>query len=407
MRVAGVDVYLDWSLAIIFLLITMSLASGLFPAWHPEWSAATHWLTAAAAAVLFLASVLVHEMSHALVGRARGLPIRRITLFIFGGMAHLEEDAREWRTEFYMAIVGPVTSLGIGFLCIWLGSLGAGNVTGSIEDPEALLAGLGPWTTLLLWLGPVNIVLGLFNLVPGFPLDGGRVMRAAIWGATGDLHKATRWASNAGRAFAWLLIACGIAMILGVRVPVFGTGLVGGLWLALIGWFLHNAAIMSYRQLLVQSALEDVPVGRLMLTDVRSVPIGTTIQSFVDDYILGHEQRAWPVTESGRFRGIVTLGDARRQPRERWPGSTVAEIMMPAEDAVTVAPAEESAQALRLISQRNVNQLPVVENGELKGLLRREDILRWLSLYSEAPEARGRPGRRTSQPSQTSGGRLE
>src|SRR5690606_34380126 len=191
------------------------------------------------------------EMSHALVGRARGMTIRRITLFIFGGMAHLEEDAREWRTELYMAAAGPVTSLVIGFACIWLASFGAADVSGnSLQNPEQLLAGLGPGTTLLLWLGPVNIVLGLFNLVPGFPLDGGRVMRAVIWGATGDLHRATRHASNAGRAFAWLLIACGIAMILGMQVPLFGRGFVGGLWLTLIGWFLHNAALMSYRQLL-------------------------------------------------------------------------------------------------------------------------------------------------------------
>lgn len=393
MRVAGVDVFLDWSLAIIFFLITASLGSGLFPAWHPEWSALTSWLTAAAAAVLFLASVLVHEMSHALVGRARGMRIRRITLFIFGGMAHLDEDAREWRTEFYMAVVGPVTSLAIGFLCIWLGSFGVGDVTDRMDRPEQLLADLGPWTTLLLWLGPVNIVLGLFNLVPGFPLDGGRVMRAAIWGATGDLHKATRWASNAGRAFAWFLIASGVAMILGVRVPFFGTGLIGGLWLALIGWFLHNAAIMSYRQLLVQSALEDVPVSRLMLTDIRSVPVDTRLQAFVDDYILGHEQRAWPVTDDGRFRGIVGLSDARRQPRDRWGDLTVGDIMMPAGEAVTVAPADESAHALRLISQRDVNQLPVIENGELKGLLRREDVLRWLSLYSDE----GPPAHRTGE----------
>lgn len=398
MRIAGVDVYLDWSLAIIFFLITASLASGLFPTWHPDWSAALSWLIAAAAAVLFLVSVLVHEMSHALVGRARGMSIRRITLFIFGGMAHLDEEARDWRTELYMAAVGPLTSLAIGFACIWLGSFGAADVTGSMDDPEQLLADLGPWTTLLLWLGPVNIVLGLFNLVPGFPLDGGRVMRAAIWGATGDLHKATRWASNAGRAFAWILIASGIAMILGVRVPLFGTGLVGGLWLALIGWFLHNAAIMSYRQLLVQSALEDVPVSRLMLTDVRSVPIDTPLRTFVDDYILGHEQRAWPVTEAGRFRGIVGIADTRRQPRDRWTETTVGEVMKPADEAVTVAPSDESARALRLISQHNVNQLPVIENGELKGLLRREDVLRWLSLYGDDSTSGQRAGTHSAQP---------
>lgn len=386
-RLAGVDVHLDWSLLIIFFLISASLASGLFPAWHPEWSATTSWLTALAAAVLFLASVLVHEMSHALVGRARGMEIHRITLFIFGGMAHLEKDARDWRTEFYMAIVGPITSLVLGFLFIWLGSISAGNIAADVEQPERALSELNPYATLLFWLGPVNIVLGLFNLVPGFPLDGGRVMRAAIWGATGDLRKATRWASNAGRVFAWFLIGCGISMILGVQLPLFGTGLVGGLWLALIGWFLHNAAIMSYRQLLVQQALEGVPVSRLMLSDIRTIPADVTLQSFVDDYILGHEQRAYPVTDGEQFRGIVCLSDARNQPRDRWREMTVRDVMTPADKTATVSPADDSERALQLISQRRINQLAVVENERVRGLVRREDILRWLSLYSDSTHA--------------------
>lgn len=384
MRAAGVDIYLDWSLLIIFFLISTSLGSGLFPAWHPEWSASTSWLTAFTAAALFLASVLVHEMSHALVGRSRGMQIRRITLFIFGGMAHLEEDPHDWRTEFYMAVVGPVTSLALGFLFIWLGSLSAGPMPDGPLQPEQIFRDLSPWATLLLWLGPVNIVLGLFNLVPGFPLDGGRVMRAAIWGATDDLHKATRWASYAGRAFAWVLIASGIAMVLGLRVPVFGTGFVGGMWLALIGWFLHNAALMSYRQLLVQTALKGVPVARLMLTDVRWIPPDVSLQSFVDDYIMGHQQRAWPVVEDGRFRGIVCLSDVRKQPRDRWRDVRVGEVMTPAGEALAVAPNDESERALQLIAQRGVNQLPVIEGDRLVGLVRREDILRWLSLHGDA-----------------------
>jgi Zn-dependent protease len=381
LRLAGVDVYLDWSLLIIFVLITTSLGSGLFPAWHPEWSAATSWLTAIAAAALFLLSVLVHEMSHALVGRARGMTIRRITLFIFGGMAHLEEDPRDWRTELYMAGVGPLTSLALGFLFVWLGSLGAGPLPEGPLRPEEIMRQLSPWATLLLWLGPVNIVLGLFNLVPGFPLDGGRVMRAAIWGATGDLHKATRWASYAGRAFAWVLIACGVLMILGLQVPVFGRGFVGGLWLMLIGWFLHNAALMSYRQLVLQSALRGVPVSRLMLTGVREIAPGVSLRSFVDDYVMGHEQRAWPVMEDGRLRGLVSLSDVRKHPRERWPDVHVRDVMTPVAELLTVGPNEASERALVLIAQRGVNQLLVLDDGRLVGVVRREDILRWLSLH--------------------------
>lgn len=396
LRAAGVDVYLDWSLLIIFFLISTSLGSGLFPSWHPEWSAMTSWLTAFAAAALFLASVLVHEMSHALVGRSRGMQIRRITLFIFGGMAHLEEDPHDWRTELYMAVAGPVTSLVLGFLFIWLGSLGAGPVAANPIQPEQIFRDLSPWATLLLWLGPVNIVLGLFNLVPGFPLDGGRVLRAAIWGATGNLHKATRWASYAGRVFAWVLIASGIAMVLGLDVPIFGTGLVGGLWLALIGWFLHNAALMSYRQLLVQSVLKGVPVSRVMVSDVRSISPDVTVQAFVDDYVMGHEQRAWPVVENGRFGGIVCLTDVRKAPRDRWPDVHVRDVMTPAGEALAVGPGDASERALQLITQRSVNQLPVIEGGRLLGLVRREDILRWLSLHGDAlPEATMRGGSAT------------
>src|SRR5688572_21416840 len=213
--VSGIELRIDWSLAIIFVLIVSMLGGGLFPAWHPEWSAAHSWATAFAAALLFFASVLVHELSHALTGRAHGIPVKRITLFVFGGMAQLEREPHEWRAELWMAIVGPLTSLvlGIAFL------VGAESLMGDVQvdptQPAALLAQLGTAPTLLLWLGQVNIVLALFNLVPAFPLDGGRVLRAALWGATGDLLKATRWASSLGQAFAWVLIAAGHAMILG------------------------------------------------------------------------------------------------------------------------------------------------------------------------------------------------
>jgi Zn-dependent protease len=248
--IAGIEIRVDPSLTFVFMLVTVSLGVGLFPAWHPDWSAVIVWCTAAAAAVLFFGSVLVHELAHALVGRAQDITIRRITLFVFGGMAHLEEEPHDWRAELWMAVAGPVTSFAIGVVCLFLAGLMVGPVEIDPGDPIAVFAALDPLATIAAWLGPVNIGLAVFNLVPGFPLDGGRVARALLWGATGDIVRATRWAAAMGQTFGWMLMAIGFAMILGLRVPYFGTGILNGMWIALIGWFLNNAAIMSYRQLL-------------------------------------------------------------------------------------------------------------------------------------------------------------
>lgn len=381
--VAGIEVFVDWSLLIIFFLITFGLGAGLFPAWHPTWSAGLAWVTALAAAVLFFCSVFVHELSHALVGRAHGITVRRITLFVFGGMAHMENEPRGWRAEFWMAIVGPLTSLLLGAAFLVLAGVLGGTAQFDVDDPEAAMARLGPLPTLLMWLGPVNIVLGLFNLVPGFPLDGGRVLRAILWGITRDFRKATLWASRGGQAFAWLLIAAGLAMIMGLRVPVFGTGFVGGLWLAFIGWFLNNAALMSYRQVLVREALADVPVARLMRSDVVLVEPDLSLERLMDEHLLGTDQRAFPVMEHHRFLGLACLHDIRQQPRDRWPVTTVRDVMTPADRLTTVTPRQDAAEALDLLSRENVNQLPVLEQQSLVGLLRREDILRWLSVYGD------------------------
>ncbi|MDQ2694650.1 MAG: site-2 protease family protein [Pseudomonadota bacterium] len=380
-RVAGIDVFMDWSLLIIFFLIAFSLAVGLFPAWHPDWSPGLSWLTALAAAVLFLASVFVHELSHALVGRAKGIEIRRITLFIFGGMAHLEREPHAWRAELWMAIVGPITSLLLGVFFIVLGNLLAGPMAVDPTDPQRTMASFGPLTTLLFWLGPINIILGIFNLVPGFPLDGGRVLRAILWGATGDLRRATRWASQLGQLFAWVLIGTGIAMMLGIRMPIFGVGFINGLWLAFIGWFLNNAALMSYRQLLVRETLEDVPVRRMMQTRFATVAPDLSVGELVDRYLMPTDQRAYPVLDDGRLVGLVCLHDIRKVSRESWPLTPVREVMTPAADVAHIGPADDTADALFLITRRGVNQLPVVESGQVRGLIRREDIMKWLTLH--------------------------
>lgn len=387
-RVAGIEVFVDWSLLIIFSLITLSLGAGLFPAWHPDWEPLLSWTTAIAAALLFFGSVLLHELSHALVGRAKGIPIPRITLFMFGGMAHMEKEPPSWRAELYMAAVGPITSLALGFVFLGLAKLVAGPLEIDPDNPQQAFAALGPVVSLLLWLGPINIMLGLFNLVPGYPLDGGRILRAALWGATGDLLAATRRASTVGQGFAWVLMASGFLMIMGLRVPVFGGGFINGLWLALIGWFLNNAAVMSYRQLLIHQWLEDVPVTRLMHTRFERVEPQLSLQNLVDEHLMPSGQRAFPVEERGRFVGMICLRDLPKRPPAAWSTTTVGDIMTPVRELATLAPEQYAAEALDLFGKRDVNQLPVVKNGELLGLIRREDILKWLSLHASTALAK-------------------
>ncbi len=390
-RLFDIEIGVDWSLLIIFFLITFSLASGLFPAWHPEWSPPLAWLTALVAAFAFFASVLAHELSHALVGRARGIEVRRITLFVFGGMAHMEGEPRAWRDEFWMAIVGPATSLVLGLGFLFLAGLFIDAPTLQEQGPEKVFSSLAPVPTVLLWLGNINIILALFNLVPGFPLDGGRVLRAVLWGMTGNMQQATRRASQGGQMFAWFLIACGLGMMLGLRLPFFGTGLLPGLWLAFIGWFLNNAALISYRQLLVRDALERVPVRRLMLPAIPPVPASTPVADFIDRYLLRSEHRVFPVDDNGRFAGMVCLHDIRELPAERRSQTTVAEVMRPREELTTAAPEDDAADVLERLARSGVNQLPVMENGRLVGIVRREDIMRWLSLNAAGDVAgRGR-----------------
>jgi Zn-dependent protease len=386
----GIEIVVDPSLAVIFVLILASLATGVFPEWHPKWSAGLCWITATAAALLFLVSVLAHELSHALIGRTRGVEIKKITLFMFGGVAQMEREPPSWRAELAMAAAGPVTSLVLGFVFAILAAIASGPVRINPADPRPALAALGPLATLLFWLGPVNIVLGLFNLVPGFPLDGGRILRAVMWAVSGNLHRATHWASLAGRAFAWILVSAGVLMILGIEVPLLGRGLINGLWLAFIGWYLNNAALLSYRELLLRESLEHVPVSKIMLTRFIRISPQMRVTTLMDEHVMASGQRAFPVESEGRLVGMVSLRDLQRCMRGAWQTATVEEIMTPTAKLATIGPDEPALEALLIIARRDLGQLPVVRDGELLGLLRREDLLKWLSLH--AARASAAPG---------------
>ncbi len=380
-RIFGIKISLDWSWLLIFLLVTWNLTV-VFSNLHPEWGFGLNLAISLLASLLFFASVLAHELAHSLMAIAQGVPVRGITLFLFGGVASIEREPPTARAEFLITIVGPLTSIGLGLIFLMLASVGATLSLNAIENPAQLLANLGPLTTLLMWLGPINIILGVFNMIPGFPLDGGRVLRSILWAITGNLRRATRWASYVGQAVAWLLIIAGIAMVFGAQVPLLGGGLIGGIWLAFIGWFLNNAAIQSYRQVVVQDLLEDLPVDAIMRRDPPTVNADQTVGNLVYDGVMGTDDHAFPVLDNGRLVGLVCLHDIRGLARERWDSTPVTAIMTPREELVTITPQAEADEALNKLRQDDHRQLPVLEQERLVGMLRRRDILRWLQLQA-------------------------
>jgi predicted transcriptional regulator len=253
---------------------------------------------------------------------------------------------------------------------------------------------VSPFATVLLWLGPINIMLGLFNLIPAFPLDGGRVLRAALWAATHDLAKATRWAAWVGQAFGLLLIMTGVSMVLGIGVPWLGRGLVPGLWTAFIGWFLYRAAAASYSRVVISDLLDDVPVSRVMRRDPVAIFPELSVATVVDEYFMASADRAFPVVDGERLVGIVTLEDVRKVRPEERATIRIRDVMTPAPQLVVTAPDETAAAALAKLAQRDVEQLPVVDAaGALVGIVRRRDILRWLELQPRAGAARLRERR--------------
>jgi len=373
-RIFGIEIRLDPSVLIVFFLVVYSLGAGLFPRWHPTWGAALSWGTAFAAGVVFFASLLAHELSHSVVAKLRGIDVPRITLFVFGGVSELQREPDTPATEFLIAIVGPAMSALLGVVFTWIGASLAGEAftTQVFKDPAATMAHLGTAATLFLWLGPINLMLAFFNLVPGFPLDGGRVLRAILWGISGDLQRATLWASNMGRLFAWTLMGVGVFQAL-------GGALVQGIWLLLIGWFLNNAARSSYAQLLVQQALNELVVGNLMRTHFEVVPPDLPLDAFVHEHLLRSAQSTWPVVEEGKAVGLISFDDARASSEAERAHQTVRDAMKPIDERVR--PDAGGRDALRILAESATDPLPVMQGDHIVGLLHGSDIARWLALH--------------------------
>jgi Zn-dependent protease/predicted transcriptional regulator len=379
-RVFGIDIEIDWSWLFIFILIAWDLST-VFDQLHPTWAVSVVWSAAIAAALLFFISVLLHELAHSLVAQSQGVPVRSITLFLFGGVSDIQREPPSPRAEFLITIVGPLTSLVIGVVLLVLAGTTA-NPINTMTGSTSSMSGLKLLPTMLLWLGSINILLAVFNMIPGFPLDGGRVLRSILWAITGNLRRATQMASQAGQVIAWLFIVAGIMMVFGYDIPLLGTGLINGLWLAFIGWFLNSAALQSYRQVVVHDMLHGVPVTRLMRLNPPTVSSNVSISSLVHDHVMGTDDHAFPVVDNGQLVGMVTLEDIRTVKRDAWDMENVRQIMTPTDKLTVAAPDEDAADALDKLAALDVHQLPVVQDGKLVGLLRQRDILKWLHLQA-------------------------
>ena len=342
-RLFGIELRIDSSWIFIFVLVVWSLSS-LFAAWHPDWPLGTSLIVAVVAAIFFFGSVLFHELAHSLLAKLYGIEVRDITLFLFGGVSNIEREPPTPGAEFLIAVVGPLASVALGVIFLVLGSVATG-ITGANVDaatPAESLARMGPATTALMWLGPINILVGVFNLIPGFPLDGGRVLRSIVWKVTGDLGKATRVSAVVGQMVGWGFIVTGIFMVFGYRVPFFGSGL-GGIWLALIGLFLRNAAAQHYAGAAVQEALAGVRVRDLMRTQGAWVDANVQVRALVEQFFLRHDDRAFPVYDGSTFVGLVCLDDVRRSAPAEWDTRTVRDVISPGRTTLCSTPSAASA----------------------------------------------------------------
>ena len=362
-RILGIDVRVHLSWVLIFLLVTFSLADQVFPFTYPTWSQQKTIIVAAITALLFFGSVVVHEFAHALVARRFKMSVSSITLFLLGGVASLTREPPSAKAEFSMAIAGPATSLVIGAVALALSQL----VTDSLDR----LPSLQPVEAVAGYLGYVNVAVAVFNLIPGVPLDGGRVLRSIIWGLRRDRGIATRIAARGGQVVAALF-----AIWAAYRVF---TGDTGGLWMGLIAYFLYGAATQTLDQERVASAVGGARVAQLMTTDFIAVPRSTSIGTLVRDHLLPNNLRAVPVVDGVAFAGLVTINDLRKVEQEQWPTTPISEVMAPATDVPVVAPNDPLTVALDRFGP-DLPLLPVVENGVLRGVLHRDSVLGYVRM---------------------------
>ena len=359
-KIAGIRISLDFSWFIIFGLVLFALSAGYLPRAFPGQPPQTYWVAGLIATLLFFASVMLHELAHSLVAIHHGIDIPEITLFIFGGVSRLSQEPTDPKTEFKIAVVGPLTSFA---LAAAFGAL------------ALLLKGLEPSLVVVVigYLAWINLALGVFNLIPGFPLDGGRLLRAFLWWKTGSLTRATKVAADFGKGFALAI------MILG-GLQIFAGALINGLWFIFIGMFLRGMSVQGYEELVIRKSLEGVHVDEVMVTEVVSVPPHLTVSQLIHDYFLHYAFRGFPVADNGRVLGVVSVAAVGRLPREEYDQRQVAEIMTPLSPDLLIDAKASLADALMKMSREEQDRLLVLSGGRLAGLVTKTGLLRFVQI---------------------------
>ncbi len=361
LKLFGFQVKLDLSWLILGALITWTLAKGVFPHYYKDFSTSTYWIMGLGGAIGLLISIVFHELWHSLIARRFGLPMKGITLFVFGGVAEMTEEPPSPKAEFFMAVAGPISSIvlaGILF-AVWFG----------LGETGFSLPILG----VIIYLAFLNLILAGFNLLPAFPLDGGRVLRSVLWGLKDNLKWATQIASRIGSGFGVALMLFGVfSFILG--------NIIGGVWMFVIGMFLRGASQSSYQQLIIRRSLEGEPVKKFMISDPVTVSPSLSLENLVEDYIYKHHFKMYPVTDGYNLLGCVTINQIKEIPKEEREDHTVGEIAKACSDVNTIGPEEDSIKALSVMRKNNASRLMVVDNGKLVGMITLKDILEMLSM---------------------------
>ena len=360
-RIFNIPIGLDYSWFLIFALVTWSLAGSTFPSQFPNWPVTEYWIVGAVTSVLFFASVLLHELGHSVIALRYKIPVRSITLFIFGGIAQIASEPPSATAEFWIAIAGPLVSFALAGFFALLG---------------AVATGLAPILALAKYLAYINGALGLFNLIPGFPLDGGRVFRAVVWGLTHNFQRATRIAATLGRGIAFLFIVWGVWQM-------FGGNLFNGLWIAFIGWFLESAANAQMAQQHLHALLDGHTVAQAMSRNYAIIPAELSLQTLADEHILGTGRRFFVVERGSQPIGLLTIANLNQVARANWPATTAAQAMTPVEQFHVLKSDSELAQAFEEMNLEGINQLPVVTDGQVQGILSRESVVSFLQTLQE------------------------
>ncbi len=367
----GFTVKLDLSWLIIGFLVMWTLAEGVFPELYKDMSVSTYWLMGLGGALGLLLSIVLHELSHSLVARRFGLPMRGITLFVFGGVAEMTDEPPNPKAEFLMALAGPGASVVLGLTLLAFAALWNFLALG-----EAVAGAVG-------YLGVINLLLAGFNLLPGFPLDGGRVLRSVLWYWKDNLRWATRVASRIGAGFVTMLI------VLGILTFILGGNIIGGVWYFLIGMFLRSAAQSAYQQLLLREALGGETVARFMTENPITVSSNLPLSQLVEEYVYRYHHKLFPVVDDGRLHGCVTTQQIKEIPKQEWPNRTVKDIASECSERNTIHPNADAMRALSRMSRSKVSRLLVVADGELAGLITLKDLLEFFSLKVELEDQDG------------------